>query len=503
MYEENTRTTGCGELCLPPARTSRLRQAASLRFIRSTVILLGIAVITGCANMKSHDVVATNVQAQVQTGTVASAIDELDKSASSDSERAGLLYNLERGELLRLNKQYPESTAAFLKADALVNEWEQTAKTDPSKLLGKIGAALISERLSDYEGQDYEKVWLTTRLALNHLAQGETENARADIKRTHEREAVIAEFRAKSLAAAEAEAKTKGAAATGKELNGYPVETINDPAVLKLKNSYSNALSHYLAGFLYEVLNEPGLAAPGYRKAIELKPETPLLEEGLRGLDKRTSFTHKRHKKMTDVLFVVEAGNAPARKPQAFTIPVPIDGWQTLSISYPVIAPSTDAPLSLLAANGQKLKLENVVDVNVMARRALKDDMPGMVMRGITRAIAKSVLQHQLSEHAGMFGQIAGMAASAYTEQADDRMWRMLPGRVYVARGYLPPGAYQLQIDGRDLGEKINIGGQYALIPIRLYENKAIEGNVIAFGELAPPAPAPTKKGAKRKKATT
>ncbi|MDD5613014.1 MAG: hypothetical protein PHF75_08240, partial [Gallionella sp.] len=100
VYEENTRTTGCGELCLPPARTSRLRQAASLRFIRSTVILLGIAVITGCANMKSHDVVATNVQAQVQTGTVASAIDELDKSASSDSERAGLLYNLERGELL-------------------------------------------------------------------------------------------------------------------------------------------------------------------------------------------------------------------------------------------------------------------------------------------------------------------------------------------------------------------------------------------------------------------
>lgn len=492
---------GGGVLRCPPAPDCRTRLTP--RPIRNALIALGVLAVTGCANMKSHDAVATNVQAQVQTGTVASAIDELDKSASSDSERAGLLYNLERGELLRLNKQYPESTQAFLKADALVNEWEQTAKTDPSKLLGKLGAALISERLSDYEGQDYEKVWLTTRLALNHLAQGETDNARADIKRTHEREAVIAEFRAKSVAAAEADAKAKGVASTGKELNGYPVETINDPAVLKLKNSYSNALSHYLAGFLYEVLNEPGLAAPGYRKAIELKPDTPLLDEGLRGLDTRTSFTHKKHKKMTDVLFVVEAGNAPARKPQAFTIPVPIDGMQTLSISYPVIAPSTDAPLSLLAANGQKLKLENVVDVNVMARRALKDDMPGMVVRGITRAIAKSVLQHQLSDHGGMFGQIVGMAASVYTEQADDRMWRMLPGRVYVARGYLPPGTYQLQIDGRDLGESVTVGGQYALIPIRLYESKAIEGNVIAFGELAPPAPPPSKKSVKRKKATT
>ena len=49
--------------------------------------------------------------------------------------------------------------------------------------------------------------------------------------------------------------------------------------MLALKNGYSNALSHYLAGFLYEVLGESGLAAPGYRKAIELKPETGVLEE--------------------------------------------------------------------------------------------------------------------------------------------------------------------------------------------------------------------------------
>ena len=107
-----------------------------------------------------------------------------------------------------------------------------------------------------------------------------------DIKRTHEREAVIAEFRAKETLAAEEEAKSKGATSGGKELNGYPVETLNDPEVLALKNGYSNALSHYLAGFLYEVLNEPGLAAPGYRKAIELRPDTPLLEEGLRGLSR-------------------------------------------------------------------------------------------------------------------------------------------------------------------------------------------------------------------------
>src|SRR5436190_1669062 len=104
-----------------------------------------------------------------------------------------------------------------------------------------------------------------------------------------EREAVIAEFRAKETAAAEQEAKDKGVTGEAKELNGYPIETLNDPEVLQLKNGFQNSLSHYLAGFVYEALNEPSLSAPGYRKAIELRPGVSLLEEGLRGLDQRTS----------------------------------------------------------------------------------------------------------------------------------------------------------------------------------------------------------------------
>ena len=95
-------------------------------------------------------------------------------------------------------------------------------------------------------------MWLTTRLALNRVALGDFENARVDIKRTHEREAVIAAFRSKETLGAEEEAKAKGASTGNKEINGYPVETLNDPEVLALKNGYQNALSHYLAGFLYE-----------------------------------------------------------------------------------------------------------------------------------------------------------------------------------------------------------------------------------------------------------
>ena len=455
------------------------------------------AALTGCASMQSHDKLASDVQSAGRTGGIPAALAQLEASAKSEDDKTALLYNLERGELLRMDRRYEDSTNAFLLADIKVKEWEETAKTNPSKLMGTVGAALISERLKNYEGQDYEKVWLTTRLAMNRVALGDFENARVDIKRTHEREAIIAEFRSKETLAAEEEAKSKGAAAGGKELNGFPVETLNDPEVLALKNGYQNALSHYLAGFMYEVLGESGLAAPGYRKAIELKPETGVLEEGLRGLDNRTSFTWKRRQRMTDVLFVVEAGDAPARKPKAFTIPVPTGrGMVTASISYPVIEPSTDPLLTTLSAAGTDLKLEKVVDVNVMARRALKDEMPGMVLRGVTRAIAKGVMQNELQKGGGLVGGLIGAVASAATEVADDRMWRMLPGRVYIARGYLPPGEHVVTVNGRALPDPVKIDGQYALVPLRLYENTVLMGDVASLGKLAPVGSVPVEAAA-------
>lgn len=455
------------------------------------------AALTGCASMQSHDKLASDVQSAGRTGGVPAALAQLEASAKSEDDKTALLYNLERGELLRMDRRYEDSTNAFLLADIKVKEWEETAKTNPTKLMGTVGAALISERLKNYEGQDYEKVWLTTRLAMNRVAMGDFENARVDIKRTHEREAIIAEFRSKETVAAEEEAKSKGATAGGKELNGYPVETLNDPEVLALKNGYQNALSHYLAGFMYEVLGESGLAAPGYRKAIELKPETGVLEEGLRGLDNRTSFTWKRRQRMTDVLFVVEAGDAPARKPKAFTIPVPTGrGMVTASISYPVIEPSKDPLLTTLSAAGTDLKLEKVVDVNVMARRALKDEMPGMVLRGVTRAIAKGVMQNELQKRGGLVGGLIGAVASAATEVADDRMWRMLPGRVYIARGYLPPGEHVVTVNGRALPDAVKIDGQYALVPLRLYENTVLMGSVASLGKLAPASAAPVEAAA-------
>lgn len=452
-----------------------------MKALRPATVLLVSAMISGSVIAASYDDQARDIEKARRSGGYAAAIKQLDKGARNDKQKAEMLYNMERGQLDRLNKDIPQSLADLQKADAAVQEWEAEASKGAA---GLVGATLLSERLKGYEGQDYEKVWVTTMMALNRLAMNDIENARVDIKRTHEREAVIAALRAREAEAAEKEAREKGAQAESKSLNGYPVETINSPEVLQLKNGYQNALSHYLSGFVYELNNEPGLAAAGYRKAIELRPGAKLLETALEGLDDRTSPARMRAQKTTDVLFIVETGSAPARVSKEFTIPLLIPGGpQSISMAYPTIVPSSESLLANLSLDGQSLGLDNVVDLNVMARRSLRDEMPGLVTRNVTRAVAKGAAQKSVAKANPLLG-LASSALSIVSEKADDRSWRTLPDRVYLARAQIAPGEHKLTVGGRDAGT-VTIAGRYAIVPVRLLEDGTVLMPVSNFGTLS------------------
>lgn len=465
----------------------------------SVPLIATVLTLSACANMATHESkMGANISSASQ-GNLDAAVKHIDSQLQGEHKN-DLLLNLEKGELLRVGSRYKESLDAFSIADVKVNEWEALAKSDPAKLLGQVGAVFMGDSSRDYEGQDYEKVMLSTRMAMARISLGDLDTARVDIKRTHEREAVIARFREKETEQAVEEAKAKGVTASAKELNGYPVETLNDPEVLKLKNGFQNALSHYMAGFTYEALNEPGLAAPGYRKAIELRPDLPLLEEGLRGLDQRTSF--RRPKGVTDVLFVVETGNAPARQSQKIAFPVPTpSGLIMVSFSFPTIYPNKDAlALSQLNLGGISLQTALVTDFNVMARKALKDELPGIQARATVRAIGKGVMQDQANRHLGIFGGLIGNVVTAATEgDADDRMWRSLPDRVFLARAFVKPGEYDLRIaDSTGASQKLVVDGRYMVVPVRIFKNKTYFGEPVKFGQ-AGVVPSPAKKAPAKK----
>lgn len=240
------------------------------RLICIAVVLL----VCGCGKaIRSYESELNQSLDLAKIGDLQGAIELHDRFNRKNRD---ILYLFELGEFLRLQGKFPESISVWREAEKQVEDWEVRARSDPNLLLQDLGSVLVNDKVRVYQGHDFEKVMLTTRIAMSYLAAGDLQNARVAIKRAHEREAVIATFRERQYEKIRAENSNEASIKDITDLAGYPVASLDDPQVTQLKNSYQSAFSHYLAGFIYEVLGESGLAAAGYRQAIELQPSIDL-----------------------------------------------------------------------------------------------------------------------------------------------------------------------------------------------------------------------------------
>ncbi|HXU42371.1 MAG TPA: hypothetical protein VN675_08610 [Burkholderiales bacterium] len=441
-------------------------------------VLLLACLLSGCAAMRSYDREVYGTLDQAAGGNVDAAIRMLEASNRTSKD---LLYYLERGMLERLAERYPDSQKSWVAA----NQRIQT-ELGIREAMGNAASYVVGDQLRAYEGHDYEKVMLLTYMALNQLALGDWDNARVAIKQTHELEAVIAEQRAKQVAAVEEQARKKGSRTSFKELNGYPVESIDNPAVNALRNSYQSALSHYLAGFVYESLGEGSLSAPGYRLANELQPNQPLLEEALRGLDQRLlAATRTEDDGMSDVLFIIGSGSAPAILSRQFRVPVFVQGRMVFAaMSVPVMAPTAFMPPpTRLTVGDRSLSVTPLTNIDLMARRSLKDEMPSIMLRASVRAATNATAQYQSQralsdggERSALIG-LAGLVVStgaALLEHADDRTWRTLPSEISIARARVPRGAHTITLSTPDgqRNARVDVRGRYAVVDLRLLRHR-------------------------------
>ncbi|WP_295472179.1 hypothetical protein [uncultured Pseudomonas sp.] len=442
-----------------------------------TALALFAAVqLAGCSAFRSYDTELKETNQQLTAGNIVGALATLEKNNTSADK--DLLYYFEKGELLRAKGDLDGSQAAWHSADRVIYTWEESVKLDADKYLAQFGSFLVNDKVRRYEGYDYEKVMLTTQMALNLLARNDFDGARTEIKKTHEREAVIAELRDKEYLKSEQEAQRQGVTTQFKDLQGYPVASLDAPEVVNLKNSYQSAFSHYLSGFVYEALGEKGLAAPGYRKAVELRPNTPLLEDALKKLDADAGKNGD-----SEVLLVVQSGFAPARDSVRVPLPLPISGNLVITpLSFPVIRADSSTPsFDQVSLNGKPLNLTLLNSTTDMSRRALRDDMPGIIVRTTVRAISRGVAQKKLNEVNPLAGLAVGIA-SAITEGADTRTWRTLPDRTLVARIRLPQGQHQVVLPNALGGSQVQfkIDKPYQVVAVR-----ALGNQVYADGQIA------------------
>lgn len=235
-----------------------------------SLALAAVTLLSGCSMFRNYDTELQATNQQLATGNVDAALTLLEKNNTGDDK--DLLYFFEKGELLRAKGDMTGSQTAWRSADLQVAKWEDSVKFDSARYLAQFGSFVANDKVRRYEGYDYEKVMLTTQMALNLLALNDFDGARTEIKKTHEREAVIADLRDKEYLKRENEAQREGVTTQMKDLRGYPVEALDAPEVVGLKNSYQSAFSHYLAGFVYEALGEKTWPPPATARPPNCAP---------------------------------------------------------------------------------------------------------------------------------------------------------------------------------------------------------------------------------------
>jgi hypothetical protein len=408
-------------------------------------------------------------------------------------------YYLDKTTLLQLNGKHNSiaSTENLRRADRVVDDWMSQAKLNLGKTSSEVFSFIFTAGPKNtYQPKDYEKSMISFNLAVTHFLDKQYDNARVAAKKLAERETIIDrlnELKIQSIKEKEGKDRSNNPQASSSinSINGYPVNLINSPEVNSLKNSYQNAAAHYLAGFMFEMQGDQGLAAPGYRIATELKPNVPLFSRSLAELDRKISQNNSM-KNTSEVLFIVEAGFIPRISTHKSSMTFNTrKGPRIVTLSLPVI----EQPFipnfvpAFVGINSTSVPISQVVNLDAMSRRQLRDDMPGYVLKATTQAFVQVLAQEAAqaaaernnnnnNNGAAMFAAIlVGVAMSA--GDVDARNWSSLPGYIYMGRIEIPKGKTSLAIPTTTGMKNIEFlaSENYHIVRVRYLGNTAYVSN--------------------------
>jgi hypothetical protein len=169
---------------------------------------------------------------------------------------------------------------------------------------------------------------------------------------------------------------------------------------------------------------------------------------------------------------IFEHGLAPVKKSIEIALLIGQGGDATY---VPFSAPAYDAPqvtedVGLTMRESSLQFTSDVVDIDAMSRRALKDEMPTIIARGILRSGVKVAMQNAADEldDSGLMGGLIGLAG-VVTELADDRSWRLLPRNIGIARQLITRGTRTLELRSglRSHSLEVLVTGRFMLLFVR------------------------------------
>jgi len=352
---------------------------------------------------------------------------------------------VEAGRVNMLAGNYAASEMRFRNAvDSAVDRSEAAPKMKASDLANTALASTVTDdRTRQYYLPPYE-----INLAIEYGIVVQALNGKADDALVDARLAVYVQDTLSETYGADLAKDGEGGSDTTKKVIDEQGKALEE-MIASTRNSWENPVLWWLTGVLFEADGQADMALQSYRKAAAISPDNAVFKADAARSETQISQSPGKAK----LVIVYDQGFVPRRESlkvliplyTGFTIDIPKYSDKGFAYDNVSVAGSANAPVAASPA----------LDVRSLAARDLKEKLPGVIIRNVTRAAVQAGAQAAVNASGNDYAKIAVFAGNLVVSairRADTRSWATLPVAQQVWRdAEMAPGVYdvELYVNGR------------------------------------------------------
>lgn len=397
--------------------------------------MAALAAVCGCVSVDEEAKKAVDA---LRTGNCAVA-EKWSADLADDSFYSANLGHVEAGRVAMLAGKYSEGSRRFRAAvDSAVDRTEASPKLKMGDLANTAMASVVTDdRTREYYLPPYEINMALTYGIMTQLLEGRRDSALVDA-----RLAVYVQDSFAGLYGADVKKEPDGIDSQAKSIIDEQNAAL-ESMIASTRNSWENPLLWWLTGVLFEADGDAGAAWQSYRKAAAIMPGCPFFAKDSSRADGHTTPRQGRSK----LVVIYEQDFVPMR--ESLKVPVPI--YTGFAIDIPKYGDSAIMPETVSIYNGTVNSAAfAALDVRSLAARDLKDQLPGIIVRNLTRAAAQAGAQASVNAAGNQYAQIAVFAGNMIVSairRADTRSWITLPAVQHVwCDDDMAAGSYELSV---------------------------------------------------------
>jgi hypothetical protein len=410
----------------------------------------------------------TQVDRLVETESFPQSVEVLEENSKKIyREKDLVLYYLDKGMLSHYAEDWGGSSS-------LLQQGERTIEENFAVSISQeIGTYLVNDLSREYDGEDYEDVYLNVFNALNYYHRsknGETsmDEALVEIRRMNNK------LRNLSVK-------------YGTMISGLQKAALENntavPANPTVPREFSNsALARYLGMLFYRgegAMDDARIDRDGLKLAFADYPDV-YSHPVPASIDEELEIPPG----MARLNVLGFSGRLPVKTEETLRVPI---GMNWIKIALPVLSPRSSriGSVRVIFGGGENFDLELLEDIGKVAETAFTGKQGVIYLRTILRATVKGVsaavfnaMSESDDEQRSALFSVLSIGAQIFTEaseKADLRSTRYFPGKVYAGGVNLEPGIYSFTV--------VYYGMRGEIVAERHFENIDIQAHKLNLTE--------------------